>query len=118
MGERLKDKAAIVTGAGSAGPGWGNGEAAAVLCAREGARVFLVDRDAVALAESVTADVTRSNEVENMVAACVNVFGGVDVLRNNVGTVVVGGPVEISQENWSRLLEVNVKSKFLTCKYA
>ena len=130
MGERLKDKVAIVTGAGSMGPGWGNGKATAVLYAREGARVFLVDRDEAALAEtariiaeeggsanSFIADVTRSDEVADLVAACAEAFGSVDVLHNNVGIVDVGGPVEIAEEDWSRLIDVNVKSMFLTAKH-
>ncbi len=130
MAGRLLDKVAVVMGAGSVGPGWGNGKAAAVLYAREGARVLLVDRDQGALAEtarivaeeggsalSFVADVTRTGEVADLVAACAEAFGSVDVLHNNVGIVDVGGPVEISEENWSRLIDVNVKSMFLTAKH-
>jgi NAD(P)-dependent dehydrogenase (short-subunit alcohol dehydrogenase family) len=93
---RLAGKAAIVTGAGSAGPGWGNGRAAAALFAREGARVLAVDRDGDALEETLAhegelrahvCDVTDPAAVAGMVEACRAAFGRVDVLVNNVGAV-------------------------------
>jgi NAD(P)-dependent dehydrogenase (short-subunit alcohol dehydrogenase family) len=128
---RLDGKAAIVTGAGSIGPGWGNGKATAVLYAREGARVLAVDvnaraaeetRDIIAaeggICECFRADVSRSAEVRDAVARCVAAYGSVDVLHNNVGIVEVGGPVEIEEENWDRLISVNLKSVYLTCKYS
>ena len=131
MAGRLKGKVAIVTGAGSVGPGWGNGKATAVLFAREGARVFAVDRNPAAVDETVgiirgegniadayTADVTDVVAVEALVAACLKAHGRIDVLHNNVGIVEVGGPVEIAEANWDRLLDVNVKSMFLTAKHA
>lgn len=129
MAGRLDGKVAMVVGAGSSGPGWGNGKATAVLFAREGARVFCVDinRDAaeetVAIirgeggtAEACRADVSQAAEVEAMVARCLEVFGRIDVLDNNVGILEVGGPVEASEESWDRVLDVNLKSMFLTCK--
>jgi len=128
---RLTNKVAIVTGAGSSGPGWGNGKAAAVLFAREGAKVFAVDLRAEAVQEtrkiieqeggkcvSHTADVSKSEEVQTLVEQCVEVYGRIDVLHNNVGILAVGGPEEISEEVWDRLIAVNLKSMFLTCKYA
>jgi NAD(P)-dependent dehydrogenase (short-subunit alcohol dehydrogenase family) len=51
-------------------------------------------------------------------AQCIKAYGRIDVLHNNVGILAVGGPEEISEEVWDRLLVVNVKSMFLTCKYA
>jgi NAD(P)-dependent dehydrogenase (short-subunit alcohol dehydrogenase family) len=130
MGERLQGKVALVTGAGSGGPGWGNGKATAVLFAREGARVFAVDRNLEAARETegilrgeggegtaYAADVSVATEVEAMVAACLERYGRIDVLHNNVGILDVGGPVELSEEQWDRLFAVNVKSMFLTCKY-
>jgi NAD(P)-dependent dehydrogenase (short-subunit alcohol dehydrogenase family) len=130
MGERLKDKVAIVTGAGSSGPGWGNGKATAVLFAREGAKVFAVDIDAAAVAETGriiddeggactvgTTDVTRPDQVQAMVEGCVETYGRVDILHNNVGIVEVGGPVEATEESWDRVVAVNLKSMFLTCKH-
>src|SRR3977135_2063507 len=93
--ERLKGKTAMVVGAGSIGPGWGNGKATAVTFAREGAQVFCVDRNAAAAKETVdiitgeggkaaafTADVSREAEVEAMVAACLKAYGRIDVLDN------------------------------------
>lgn len=130
MGERLKNKVAIVTGAGSVGPGWGNGKATAVLFAREGAKVFAVDVNLSAAEETKLiiereggectihkADVIKSDEVKGFVVRCVQIFGRIDILLNNVGIVEAGGPVEISEENWDRLINVNLKSMFLTCKY-
>ena len=130
MGKRLQDKVAIVTGAGSLGPGWGNGKASAVLFAREGAKVFAVDLNRAAAEETKglidqegglctvhQADVTKSAEVKAFVERCLEIYGRVDVLLNNVGIVESGGPVEISEENWDRLIDINLKSMFLTCKY-
>src|SRR5947199_446939 len=95
---RLGGKTAMVVGAGSIGPGWGNGKATAVTFAREGAQVFCVDRNAAAAEETVniitgeggkasafTADVSRAADVEAMVAACLKAHGRIDVLDNNVG---------------------------------
>jgi NAD(P)-dependent dehydrogenase (short-subunit alcohol dehydrogenase family) len=128
---RLAGKSAIVTGAGSIGPGWGNGKAAAVLYAREGARVLAVDVNAAAaeetrgiilseggVCEAIQADVSRSADVRGLIARCASSFGRIDVLHNNVGIVEVGGPVEIEEESWDRLIAVNLKSVYLTCKYA
>jgi NAD(P)-dependent dehydrogenase (short-subunit alcohol dehydrogenase family) len=130
MGERLKDKVAIVTGAGSVGPGWGNGKATAVLFAREGARVLGVDISLAAVQETKgiidqeggdctvhEADVSKSDEVKATVERCIQTYGRIDILHNNVGIIVVGGPVETSEETWDRVHAVNLKSMFLTCKY-
>jgi NAD(P)-dependent dehydrogenase (short-subunit alcohol dehydrogenase family) len=131
MGERLKGKVAIVAGAGSIGPGWGNGKATAVLFAREGAKVFAVDINLAAAEETKAiidreggectvhkADVSKSKEVEAFVKRCVDVYGRIDVLHNNVGTGALGGPVETSEEDWDRVNDINIKSIFLTCKHA
>ena len=126
MGSRLKDKVAIVTGAGSVGPGWGNGRATTVRFVEEGAKVFAVDRDTQALKEtldkapSITThicDVTRSEAVASMVRACLERFGRVDVLVNNVGGSAAGGPVEMSEEVWDAQVDFNLKSVFLGCKH-
>ena len=63
-------------------------------------------------------DVTSSAECQKMVEACLAAFGRVDVLHNNVGVTVPGGPVELAEEQWDRLMRINVKSMFLTCKHA
>jgi NAD(P)-dependent dehydrogenase (short-subunit alcohol dehydrogenase family) len=130
MAGRLAGKVALVTGAGSSGPGWGNGKATAVLFAREGAKVFLVDvnEDAVAetkaiveseggIARAWRADVSQADEVAALVAACVEAFGRIDVLHNNVGISALGGPVETDEAEWDRVFQVNLKSVFLTCKH-
>src|SRR5438105_5681355 len=125
MGSRLKDKVAIVTGAGSVGPGWGNGRATTVRFAEEGAKVFAVDRDAQALKEtldkapSITThicDVTRSEAVASMVRACLERFGRVDVLVNNVGGSAAGGPVEMSEAVWDAQVDFKLKGVFLGWK--
>jgi NAD(P)-dependent dehydrogenase (short-subunit alcohol dehydrogenase family) len=130
MGDRVQGKTIIVTGAGSIGPGLGNGKAASILYAREGGRLFLVDRDLAAAeatrraiadagGESVAfaCDVTSSGECRRMVEGCLGAFGGIDVLHNNVGIAIPGGPVELSEDDWDRVMRVNVKSMFLTCKH-
>ena len=130
MGDRLKNKVALVSGAGSSGPGWGNGKATAVLFAREGAKVLAADinRDAAletkriiegeaGICEAVAGDVSRADDGTAMVDTCIAAFGRVDVLHNNVGIVEVGGPVETSEESWDRVNDVNLKSMFLTCKH-
>jgi NAD(P)-dependent dehydrogenase (short-subunit alcohol dehydrogenase family) len=130
MSKRLAGKTALVVGAGSSGPGWGNGKATAVLFAREGAKVFCVDRDEDAAhetaelirgeggeAEAWRADAAVGAEVERMVAACVARFGTIDVLDNNVGIVEVGGVVELSEAKWDRIFDVNLKSCFLAMKH-
>jgi len=130
MADRMHGKAIIVTGAGSIGPGIGNGKAASILYAREGGRVLLVDRDLAAAQETArtiqaeggqavafACDVTSSVECRQMVGACLETFGAVDVLHNNVGIAIPGGAVELAEEDWDRIMQVNVKSMFLTCKH-
>src|SRR6266481_1221588 len=128
--DRLKGKVATVVGAGSIGPGWGNGKAAAVTFAREGAQLFCVDRNAAAAEETVniikseggkaaafTADVSRAAEVEAMVAACLKAHGRIDVLDNNVGIAEMGSVVEVTEAEWDRVFAVNLKSAFLAMKH-
>src|ERR1700753_1638614 len=113
--DRLKGRVAMVVGAGSIGPGWGNGKATAVTFAREGAQVFYVDRNPAAAEETVgiitkeggkavafTADVSKAAEVEAMVAACVKAYGRIDVLDNNVGIAEVGSVVDVAEDQWER----------------
>jgi NAD(P)-dependent dehydrogenase (short-subunit alcohol dehydrogenase family) len=127
MGSRLKDKVAIITGAGSIGPGWGNGRAAVVRFVEEGAKVLAVDRDAASLKETVEkapgiathiCDVTDGKAVAAMVRACVEQFGRLDILVNNVGGSAPGGPVEMTEEVWDAQVDLNLKSVFLACKHA
>jgi len=129
--ERLKGKTAMVVGAGSIGPGWGNGKATAVTFARQGAQVFCVDRNGAAAEETVriitseggkasafTADASRAADVEAMVAACLKTYGRIDVLDNNVGIAEMGGVVEVTEAEWDRVFAVNLKSAFLSMKHA
>ena len=128
MGSRLSGKVAIVTGAGSVGPGWGNGRAIAARFAEEGAKVFAVDLHAERLVETENAakadirahicDVTDANAVKEMIETCVQHFGRLDILVNNVGGSAAGGPVEMSEEVWDAQVDFNLKSVFLGCKYA
>lgn len=129
-GDRLAGKVALVAGAGSVGPGWGNGKAAAVVYGRQGARVFAVDANPEAAAETAAiiaaeggeaapyaADVTRPAQVAAMVEACVAACGRIDVLHNNVGGVGPGRALDtVTEEDWYETLDVNVTSAFLTCK--
>ena len=130
MPGRVKDKVALVTGAGSIGPGWGNGKAAAVLYAREGAKVFAIDRNREAADETCdiihdeggesvacVADVLDAAQVTSMVEECIGHFGRVDILHNNVGIPAVGGvEEEVDEATWDQQFAVNVKSMYLTCR--
>jgi len=126
----LEGKVALVTGGGAAGTGIGNGRAAAILLARAGAKVVVVDR-ALELAEqtakmiasvggeamAVGADVTRLEDCAAMVAAVLGRFGRIDRLDNNVGIGGRGSVVEETQENWRRIMQVNVETMFLVSKH-
>jgi NAD(P)-dependent dehydrogenase (short-subunit alcohol dehydrogenase family) len=105
MTDRLKEKVALVSGAGSSGPGWGNGKATAVLFAREGARVLAADINLDApvetkriieresgICEAVAGNVSLAGNVPAVVDACIAAFGRIDVPHNSVGIVEVGGP--------------------------
>lgn len=130
MAERLRQRVALVFGAGSSGPGWSNGKAAAVAYAREGARIVAADRDLQAAEETrdiivaergeclaIQADVTCSDEVAAAVRQCRERFQRIDILHNNVGIVEMGGPVETSEQSWDRAMAINVKGMFLGCKH-
>jgi hypothetical protein len=130
MSGRLQDRIAIVTGAGCIGPGWGNGRAMAVRFAEEGAKIFAVDRNLDSVKETVErvkavggeiavqhCDVTDNASVSAMVSACIDRFGRIDVLANNVGGSAAGGPVEMAEDVWDAQVDYNLKSVFLTCKH-
>ena len=127
----LTGKVAIVTGGGAAGDGIGNGRAAAILLARAGTRVVVVDRDASLAKRTVemiaavggealalSADVTRATDCAAMVEATLDRFGRLDFLDNNVGIGSRGTVVDESEESWRRLMTVNVDSMFLAAKHA
>ena len=128
---RLEGKVAIVTGAGSRGPGIGNGKATAVLFAREGAKVLLVDSMAERMKETLeminaeggkasvfSGDVTNIADCEAMVNEAVKRFGKLDILHNNVGIDSTGSVVSIDVAEWDRVMNINLKSVMLTSKFA
>lgn len=130
MTDRLKGKVALITGAGSVGPGWGNGRAMTIRFAQEGAQVFAADIDETRLDETLSyagdekaniqkglVDVMQSTSIERMVQECLQRFGRIDILVNNVGGSAKGGPVEMTEEVWDTQVDYNLKSVFLTCKY-
>ena len=129
MTGRLAGKVALISGAGCIGPGWGNGRAAAVLFAREGAKVFAVDKDANSMTETVArvgndgeiathvCDVLDDAQVRTMTESCRKVFGRIDILVNNVGGSAAGGVAEMSEETFDRQIDYNLKSVFLSCRH-
>ena len=136
LGERLKGKVAIVTGAGSVpGPSdrepVGNGKASAMVYASEGASVLAVDINAEAAEDTkrmieeeggtcsiFKADVSRAQDCQAMGDECLKTFGRIDILHNNVGIGArkPGGILEVDEEDWDLVMNVNVKSMFHTCR--
>lgn len=127
----LLDKVAIVTGAGAADDGIGNGRAAAILLARAGAKVVAVDREQSLAQRTVemiideggeaavcAGDVTREADCRQIVQFAQQTFGGVDVLDNNVGVGSRGSVVEEDPDTWDRVMRINVNSMFLMSKHA
>jgi citronellol/citronellal dehydrogenase len=123
----LPGKVAIVTGAGSIGPGWGNGKATAVLLARQGAKVFAVDVNEDAAEETralieeeggecVTrvCDMTQTEEVKAAVDACVERFGGIDILVNNASAISLTGTLETPMKKFDLMFGVNVRGTYAT----
>lgn len=123
---RIEGKVALITGAAS-----GIGEATAELFAREGARVVLADvqddlgrqvleriREAGGTAEYVHCDVSVSEDVGGMVRAAVDTYGRLDILYNNAGLARGGTITEISEDDWDLVIDVDLKSVYLGCKYA
>lgn len=126
----LANKVAVVTGAGSVGPGWGNGKATAVLLARQGAKVFAIDVNEAAAKETCDlieeeggecvahrCDMTIAFEVEAAIRSCTERYGCIDILINNVGGSAAGDPVSMSEEVWDAQVNLNLKTAFLGCKY-
>ena len=127
----ISGKVAVVMGGGAAGAGIGNGRAAAILLARAGAQVVVVDRS-IDLAEqtvlmikeqgsealALEADITRSEDCAMVVKTALDRFGRLDLLDNNVGIGSRGSVVDETQENWRRVMQVNVETMFLAAKHA
>jgi NAD(P)-dependent dehydrogenase (short-subunit alcohol dehydrogenase family) len=125
--DRLRDKVALITGAGG-----GIGRVAAELFAAEGAKVVVADAvadgatatvkaiaDAGGVATAVTVDVSQSDQVENMIAAAEEAFGGIDILYNNAGVLPPddGGTLDTPEDTWERVMAVNLKGVWLCCKH-
>lgn len=127
---RLTGKVAIVVGAGSRGKPAGTGYATAMLFAKEGARVLLVDKDgeraeatlrdiaeAGVDASMFQADVTSESDCEHMIDCCQQRYGGVHILFNNVATYGMGMVTEIDASDLDATFAINLKSMILACKY-
>jgi NAD(P)-dependent dehydrogenase (short-subunit alcohol dehydrogenase family) len=127
--KRLEGKVIVVTGAGTRGEGLGNGKAAALQFAREGASVVCVDIEGAAAEETAgmirreggqaracTADVTSAEDCARVVRECLTSPGKIDVLHNNVGIPGLQDIVDLPEDAWVRVFDVNVKSMFLMCK--
>src|SRR5438477_5069327 len=128
---RLKGKVAIVAGGGASGAVIGNGQATAILFAREGAKVLCVDAveeraqatvDMISkeggTASALRADVSKAADCKAMVQAAVERYGRLDILDNNVGISVRADVLEVTEDEWDRVMAVNVKSIVLAAKYA
>ena len=129
MKATLAGRVAIVSGAGCRGTGLGNGQAIALLFAREAAQLLLVDRDAQALdntlaklrneglrAEGLVADVSSADDLRQMVRLAEARFGRIDILVNNVGVSSRGGLLESDEAEWDRCFSVNVRSVFMAAR--
>ncbi|MSP04931.1 MAG: SDR family oxidoreductase [Acetobacteraceae bacterium] len=126
----LVSKVAVVTGAGSVGPGWGNGKATATLLARQGAKIFAIDYrlDAAQETQGIIqgeggtcvvhqCNMTDSASVKEAVEACLATFGRIDIWINNVGGSAPGNPVTMTEEVWHSQIDHNLNTTFLGCKH-
>ena len=131
MADRLKGKVAIVTGAAPRGEGVGNGMATAILFAREGAKVVLVNRSAERaekLAKQIkgeggeasvfAGDVATPAAAEAMAEFAVRTYGKLDILHNNVGIGAPGTPETVTLADWNKVLEANLTTTMLCTKYS
>src|SRR3954447_25221499 len=131
MSGRLEGKVAIVAGGGASGNVIGNGQATAILFAREGAKVVCADlfeERALATVDTITregghsfalrADVSKADDCQAMARAALERFGRLDILHNNVGISVRADVLEVTEEQWDRVMAINVKSIVLAAKYA
>ena len=135
MAGRVEGKVAVLIGGGqTAGETVGNGRATALVLAREGARVFVVDRDLESadetakmikeqggVASSCQADVTSEEQVEIAIKSCVEQFGRLDILHNNVGASVAlkdGSATELDADAFDQIYAVNLRGMWLPSKHA
>jgi meso-butanediol dehydrogenase/(S,S)-butanediol dehydrogenase/diacetyl reductase len=123
---RLKDKVAIITGAGS-----GIGQATAILFGKEGAYVVVVDFDKLKGEETVDlikaqcgnaiflqTDVSKADDVKKMIHDTIHIYSKLDILVNNVGILLQSNIVDTSENDWDQIMDINLKSAFLCCKFA
>ena len=126
---RVDGKRVAVIGAGSVGAGWGNGKAAAVTYAREGAQVLCVDRNGDAAEETVAiikdeghqarayvGDMTSEDDVAALVSALQDSWGGLDILHFNIGISAKGGVADQSLDDWNRIFAVNLTAAMLVSR--
>ena len=135
MPDRVKDRAAIIFGGGQTpGETIGNGRATAILLAREGARLMVVDRDLGAAEETAAiirgeggqavafaAQITEESQVRDAIAACLSTFGRIDILHNNVGASLALGDAsatDLTVEAFDQIVAVNLRGMWLACKHA
>jgi NAD(P)-dependent dehydrogenase (short-subunit alcohol dehydrogenase family) len=126
---RLKDKVAVIIGAGQApGEGMGNGRATALRFAQEGAKVLAVDRNFASAEETAKlagcvafeADVTKESSLAAAIKAAHDRWGRIDILHNNVGVSLAGGdasPLEITEEAFDRICAINLRGTVMACKH-
>jgi NAD(P)-dependent dehydrogenase (short-subunit alcohol dehydrogenase family) len=123
---RLEGKVAIITGAGS-----GMGKAAALLFVEEGAKIVAADynpeggKETVRLirehggeAVFIQADVSKASDAERMVRKAVEEYGRLDILYNNAGVCLVKPLTDTAEDEWNRMIDINLKGTFLCSKYA
>ncbi|WP_011582926.1 MULTISPECIES: SDR family NAD(P)-dependent oxidoreductase [Chelativorans] len=129
QGARFAEKVVLVVGAGRPREGWNNGGAAARAYACEGAQVICADRDLEAAERSraiiereggkavaIRVDATDLKEMEGLTATILERFGRIDVLHNNIGVTVMGGPVELSEPDYHKALDLNLGTVYRACK--
>ena len=127
----LRDKVAIVAGGGAVGKDIGNGRAASILLADAGAKVLVADKDEILAnntvkmiqdrggeAISVSGDLTKSDQCKEVVDLAIRSWGRLDILDNNIGVASKLSVVDETEENWDKIMDVNLKPMFLMSKYA
>lgn len=126
---RIDGKIALVVGCGSVGEGYGNGQAIAIVLARQGAKIMGLDLDLSAAENTAAkiraeghevevraADATQHTDIKAAVTACLERYGRIDILVNNVGQSEPGDPVTMSEETWHSQINLNLNTAFLGCK--
>ena len=128
---RLNQKVAIITGAGSSGPGVGTGKAISILFAKQGCKVVLVDNNKDRVKEtldlildegheaiSITADVTNNSDCKRIVDTALDTYGRLDTLINNVGVLAPGNVINLKESDYDKVMNVNLKSMVLMSKHS